>query len=108
MVGRNALDAHVGAEHLGNADRAILALIVLNDRDPGAANGQARTVEGVHEFAFAALRPEADAAAAGLESLAVGARRDLAEGGGGGQPDFEVEVLAAAKPISPAASCTTR
>ena len=52
MLGQYAVYAHVGAEHLGNAYSAILALIVLNDRDPGAANGQARAVEGVHEFRF--------------------------------------------------------
>src|ERR1700726_3507786 len=90
---RYALNTHVGPENLGNVDRAIRPLIVLNDREPSAADSKTRAIQGVYEFAFAPFRPEADAAAAGLESLAIGARGDLAEGVGGRQPDFEIVGL---------------
>ena len=35
---RDSVDSHVGAENLGNDDRAVSLLIVLHDRDPGAAH----------------------------------------------------------------------
>ena len=74
MLRRYALNTHVRPEHLGNIDRAIRPLIVLNDREPSAADSKTRAIQRVHEFAFAPFRPEADAAATGLESLAIGAR----------------------------------
>src|SRR5436190_15669718 len=43
------LPAHVGPQHLGDGHRAILVLVVLQHRDQGAADREARAVEGVHE-----------------------------------------------------------
>src|SRR5687768_17797816 len=41
--------AHVGGERLRHGDAAVLVLVVLHDGDEGAADGDAGTVEGMHE-----------------------------------------------------------
>src|SRR5205807_2961789 len=87
--------AHVGTQRLGDRHRAIFVLVVLEHRDQGAADGEARAVQGVHEArSFTFLGPIARAHAAGLVVAAVRAARDLAIGVLSRQPDFYVESLA--------------
>lgn len=72
------LTAHVGPEHLGDGDGAVLVLVVLEDRDHGPRKGEAGSVEGVHELALeVGLAPELDPCPAGLEISKVGAGRCL-------------------------------
>ena len=39
-----AVDAHVGAENFRNEDGAVGLLVIFDDGDPGAADGEAGTV----------------------------------------------------------------
>ena len=39
-----AVNAHVWAQYFGNNDRTVGLLIILDNRDPSTADGQARTV----------------------------------------------------------------
>jgi hypothetical protein len=41
---RDSVDSHVRAENLGNHDGAVSLLVVLHDRNPGAADGESRAV----------------------------------------------------------------
>src|SRR5262245_6285234 len=72
---------HVWPQRLGDHDAAVRLLVVLHDRDHGAADGKPAAVERVHEARLGlGLGPVADARAARLEVGAVGAGRDLAIG----------------------------
>src|SRR5258708_17870189 len=83
--------AEIGPEGLRDLDAAIVALIVLHDRDQGAADRQAGTVEGMHEPGLLlARRAEARLHAPGLEVAAIGAARDLAVAVLAGQPNLDV------------------
>ncbi len=85
---------HVWDEGLGNYDAAVGLLVIFEDGEPGAADGQAAAVERVDELGLA--RPSwavADVGAAGLEGLEVGAGRDFAVEVLAGEPDFEVVGL---------------
>src|ERR1700738_5535399 len=87
----DAVDAHIRLQRRGDYDGAVGLLIIVDDCDPGAADGQAGTVQSVDEITFAAgFWLEADAGAARLESFAIGAGRNFAEFVAGGEPDFEV------------------
>jgi hypothetical protein len=55
-----------------------------------ASDGEARAVEGVHQFGLVALVAVARLHASGLERLEVGARGDLAVGLLRRQPDLEI------------------
>src|SRR5260370_15777123 len=88
---RNPVNSHVGTQDFRYQNRAIRLLIILNDSNPRAADGEPGTVQSVDEVALAAaFRFEANAGAAGLKRFAVRAGRDLAEFVAGGQPNFEV------------------
>src|SRR6185369_11976043 len=99
-TGDALLPAHVGPQHLGDGHRAILVLVVLQHRDQGAADGEARAVERVHEARsplstiWALAGPEARVHAARLVVAAVGAARDLAIAALARQPDLDVVGLA--------------
>ena len=68
-----------GRSAAGIDDRAVLLLIVLENRDQRAADGEARSVQRVHELRLAgAAGAELDVRAARLERLGVAAGRDLA------------------------------
>ncbi len=89
---------HVGLEGVGDADGAVGLLVVLEDGEIGAADGEAAAVEGVDELGFlGAFGLVADVGAAGLEALEVGAGGDLAVGLLAGEPDFEVVGLGGAE-----------
>src|SRR5690606_7980535 len=80
--------SQAGPQCLGNVDRAVRILVVLHDRDQGAADRDARTVQGMHEFGLAGLRiAPAREHAPRLEVRAVRARGDLAVGVLARQPD---------------------
>src|ERR1700674_2665973 len=85
-----AVGSHIGAKHFGDKDGTVGLLIIFHQRQPCAADGQARTVERVRIIALTALGLEADAAAAGLKCFANRAGRNLAEFAGGGQPHLEI------------------
>src|SRR5689334_2637981 len=81
--------ARVAPERLGDDDRSVGLLVVLEYRDQGPPHGQARSVQGVHVLRLSLrLLPVADVRATGLEVLAVGAGGDLAVRPLSGQPDL--------------------
>lgn len=80
---------HVGPQGFGDCDGAVFLLIVFEDGDEGAADGEAGSVEGVYEFGFF-VALESDVCAASLEVEAVGAGADFAVGVLPGEPHFEV------------------
>ena len=83
-----------GRSASGTTDGAVGLLVVLENREPGAANGEAAAVECVHEFGLLfAGGLEADVGAASLEGFEVGAGGDFAIELLAGEPDFEVEGL---------------
>ena len=84
--------AQIRPQRLGDHHAAILLLVVLDDRHPGAADRQAAAVQGVDELRLLAGL-EADARPPRLESLEVGAGGDFLEPILPGQPDFEVVRL---------------
>src|SRR5260370_32155895 len=89
--GRNAVGAHVWGQNVRDYNRAVSLLIILDHGDPGAANGKARTIQSVNEVTFSAtFGLKANARAAGLESFAIRAGRNLAEFVARGQPGFDV------------------
>lgn len=76
----DAIDAHVRAEDFRDPDGAVGLLKILNNCNPSAAHGESRTVQSVHEVAFAAaFRFEADPRASRLKGFAIGTRRDFAK-----------------------------
>src|SRR5947209_5569526 len=71
---------HVRPESFGDDDRAVLLLIVLQNRKPRATDREARAVERVDVFGLrAAAASEAYLRAASLIRLEVRARRDFAK-----------------------------
>src|SRR5690625_542593 len=89
--------AHVGAQRLGDHDRAVLTLVVLQDRDdpPGRREGP---VEGRGEARFAVLVAVADVEPSGLELGAVGGRRQLTVSALSGDPGLAVVLAGSARP----------
>src|SRR5712675_1306499 len=88
---RDAVGAHVWAQHVWDDDRAIGLLIIFYDGDPSAPYGQAGTIQCVHEFTLpASLGLETNSRPPCLKGLAIGARGNLAKFIAGGQPDLEV------------------
>src|SRR5262245_10763152 len=86
--------AHEAPQRLGDDDRAVGLLIVLQDGDQGPPHGETRTVERVRVLRLPLrLRAVADVGAPRLEVLAVGARGDLPVRVLAGQPDLEVVGL---------------
>ncbi len=86
----DAIDAHEGLERNWNKDGTIGLLIIFEQRQPGAADGEGGAIEGVDKFAFTRGGFEADGGATGLECFAIGAGGDLHEFTCGGEPDFDV------------------
>src|SRR6187401_1324981 len=70
--------AHERAQGVRNDDRAVLLLIVLENRNERAADRQTRSIQRVDVLCLAcAVRPELDVRATRLESLAVRTGRNL-------------------------------
>jgi hypothetical protein len=89
---------HVGTEGFRNEHGAVSLLVVFEDRQPGAADGQAAAVERVHKLglglgALHGRRPVADVGAARLKGVEVGAGRNFAIKILAGQPDLEIVGL---------------
>src|SRR5436190_10698369 len=94
-AGQHGEPVHVGPQRLGHGHRAVLVLVVLQHRDQGAADREARAVQGMHEArTFSFLRAIARSHAAGLVVTTVRAARDLAIAVLSGQPDLDIEGLA--------------
>src|SRR5262245_33611374 len=70
---------HVGAQRLGDSNRAVRFLIVLEDRQPGPPDREAGAVQRVHVMTLAVRGPKADVRAPRLESLEIAARGDFTE-----------------------------
>src|SRR5271169_6331408 len=89
----------VGAQNFGYHHASVLLLIVLDNRNPCAADRESAAVERVHELAFLrAFRAIANIGASRLESLEVGAGRDLAEQTLPREPHFDVVGFSRGKP----------
>src|SRR5690606_17393493 len=89
-IGSYIREAGVRCERLGNADAAVLLLVLLENRDEGTSDRQTRAVErrGVLALALAGAVP--DTGSAGLEGGAVGDAGDLAVAVLAGEPDLDV------------------
>src|SRR5438067_9563123 len=86
--------AHIRMKRGGNLDGSVLLLVVLQDRDQRAADGQAGPIQRVDELGLSgALVAELDVRAAGLERLRITAGRDLAIGILAGEPHLDVVGL---------------
>src|SRR4029077_20488191 len=74
-LGGNQLSSvHVGAKRGGNDYAAVFLLVILQDRDERAADGESRSVEGVDELRLAcSARAELDVRATSLERFGVAA-----------------------------------
>src|SRR5712691_4197645 len=95
MISDRLLTAHIGPQRLGDRDRAVMALEVLEDRDHRAAKREAGAVEGMHRArALASCRPVARLHALGLERAAIRAARNLAVGVLAREPDLDIVGLA--------------
>src|SRR6185312_21974 len=99
-AGDRGQPAHVGPQRLRDRHRAVLVLVVLQDRDQRAADREARAVQRVHEARAplptirALLGPVTRIHAPQLVVAAVGAARDLAIAALARQPDLDVIGLA--------------
>src|ERR1051326_6789728 len=83
--------AHIRPQRLGDSDRAIVALIVFEDRYHRAADGEAGPVEGVHRaYPLLARGAIPRLHAARLEGAAIRTARNLAIRVLARQPDFEI------------------
>src|SRR5271154_231931 len=90
MIPDDLLAAHIALQCLGDRNRPVMALKVLEDRDHRAANRETGTVEGMHRpRALFAGRPVARLHALGLERAAIRAARNLAIGVLAGEPDLD-------------------
>src|SRR5712691_3976863 len=99
IVPNHFLTAHVGLQRLGDRNRAVMALEVLDDRDHRAADREGGAVEGMHRArALASRRPIARLHPLGLERTAIRAARDLTIGVLAGEPDLDVVGLARGEP----------
>src|SRR6266852_1617279 len=79
-TGGNSVYAHIGAQDFWYEDGAVGLLIVFDDRDPGAPDGEAGAIQSMNEVAFSAgFGLEADAGAPRLKSFAVRAGRNFAK-----------------------------
>src|SRR5262249_36311953 len=91
--------AEITSQRLRDLDRAVLALVVLQNRDERPPDRQRRAVQRMDElgfFSFRAAKP--DLRAARLKVGAIRARRDFFETILSGQPHFEIVRLRGGKP----------
>src|SRR6185437_13449371 len=82
---------HVPANRLGDGDRTVGLLVVLENRDPGAPDGQAAAVDGVRQTALAlAAGAEPNVGPPRLKIREVAAGADLAIRLLAWKPDLEI------------------
>src|SRR5271165_2305165 len=87
----NAIGTDVKTQRFGNDHAAIRLLIILDDRNPGASDGEAAAIQGMHEFALSrAFRAITNVGTPSLKRLEVRARRYLTVESLARQPDFDV------------------
>src|SRR6516162_3034210 len=90
----DAIGADVGPQRFGNLHAAVSLLIVFNNRNPCATDGQAAAVERMHKLTLLpARRTVANDGAACLKVGEVGAGRNLAVQFLPWQPDLNVVGL---------------
>ena len=100
LLGGDAFEpAHIGAKRFRNEDGAVGLLVVLENGEPGASDGEAAAIDGVDEFGFrfATGGLETNVGATGLEAFEVGAGRDFAIELLARKPDLKVEGLGRGK-----------
>src|SRR5579871_2965411 len=91
---RDPLRTNIRPQCLRNDHSSIRLLIILNDRDPGAPNGQRAAVQGVDELGLVlAFRPISNVRPPRLVRLEIRARRNLAVELLARQPHFDVVSL---------------
>src|SRR3954449_1911723 len=84
--------AEVGPKRLGHADRPVLLLVGLQQRDDRPVGRAQGAVEGGDGLDLAALEASAGVEATGLEVGAVGGRGELAVAALAGDPRLAVEL----------------
>src|SRR6267378_6877810 len=85
--------AHIRLQRHRDVHAAICALIVLHDRDQGAPDGKARTVQRMYQLGLPLLVSEARLHTPRLECFKVAARRDLTVSILPGEPDLDIVGL---------------
>src|ERR1700749_1533259 len=87
----NFVCSHIRPQYLWNKHTSIGLLIILNNRQPRASNGESAAVKGVHELGLVLpFRAVTDVRPPRLERLEIRAGRNLAEQLLPRQPDFKV------------------
>src|ERR1700694_2992325 len=69
--------AHVCAQYRGYSDGAVLLLVILNDGDHRAREGETGPIQRVHEIDLSVLAPVTDVGAPRLEVVVVRAGGDF-------------------------------
>src|SRR5207248_1369169 len=91
MRSTDPVGPQIRAERLGDDDRAVRALIVLEKTSDGARERESRSVQCVNEAWFITFgRAKANVRAARLEIATVAARRHLEPRADAGRPRLEV------------------
>src|SRR6478752_9335280 len=94
LLNLDAIRPHGGPQNFRQQNTAVGLLEILHDRHPGAAYGQATSVQGVYKLGLVlALGTITDIRPAGLKRLEVRAGRNLAEQCLSRQPYFDVISL---------------
>src|SRR5437660_1124202 len=87
----NPLRPNVGPQRFGDHNAAVSLLVVLDDRHPGPADGQAASVQSVDELRLVlAFRTVADIRPPRLIRFKIRARRNLAKQLLPRQPDLDI------------------
>jgi hypothetical protein len=88
---RDSLRSNIGPQNLRNHHTSIGLLIILNDRDPGAANGESAAVQSMYEFGLIfPFRAIPDVRPPRLVRLKIRAGRNLPIQLLAGQPNLNI------------------
>src|SRR6516164_11777805 len=87
----DAFRAYVGTKNLGQQHAAVRLLIVLDNRNPGAPDGEATAIQSVHKLALArTFGTITNVGTPCLKCFEVGTGRDLAKQSLAREPHFKV------------------
>src|SRR5579859_2069134 len=80
LLRRDSVCTNIRTKRFGNYYTAVGLLVILHDRNPGAAHSQSAAVQRMHEFRFIlAFGTIAEVRPSRLVGLKIRARRDLAK-----------------------------